>query len=134
MRKPSMTRAMLAGFIGTVAMTFLGFIASRVGVPIFSWAKAFSGYLGGNPLFGYFMFFVGGVLLAMVYVGVFHDRLPGHSWKRGLFFAVMMWILTGAALAPLMHMGFFMGSVMLAMGTLASYMLYGAILGYLYDA
>lgn len=134
MRRPSMTRAMLAGFVGTLAMTILGFVAAHLKVPVFDWAKTFAGFLGGNTLFGYFVFFVGGVILAMLYVGVFHDRLPGHSWKRGLFFAVMMWILTGVAFAPMMHMGLFMGSVMLAMGTLVSYLMYGAIMGYIYDA
>jgi hypothetical protein len=43
-------------------------------------------------------------------------------------------LATGAALAPLLHMGFFMGSLMMALGTLATYLLYGGVLGYLYDA
>ena len=134
MRRPSMTRAMLAGFIGSLAMTFLSFFALYFKVPVFNWAGTFAGYLGGNAVFGYLLFFAAGIMLAMVYVAVFHDRLPGHSWKRGVFFAVMMWVLTCAAFAPMMHMGFFMGSVLLAMGTLVSYLLYGGIVGYIYDA
>ena len=133
MRRRSMTRAMLAGFVATLAMTFLGFAASRIGMPFLNWAKTLGQSTGGS-MAGYFLFFVGGVILALVYVTLFHDRLPGSSWKRGLFFAFVMWLATGAALAPLFGMGFFMGSVVMALGTLMTYMLYGGVLGYLYDA
>jgi len=133
MRRRSMTRAMLAGFVATLAMTFLGWVATRMGVPFLNWASAL-GHTAGGALFGYFLFFVMGVVLAVLYVAFFHERLPGSSWKRGLFFAFMMWVATCAALAPLFHMGFFMGSLVVAFGTLLTYMLYGGVLGYLYDA
>ncbi|MCE9624689.1 MAG: hypothetical protein K8R69_04415 [Deltaproteobacteria bacterium] len=133
MRRRSMTRAMLAGFMATLAMAFLGFLATRMGMPFLNWAKTF-GHSTGGPMFGYLAFFIVGVVMAVIYVAVFHERLPGSSWKRGLFFSFMMWVATGAALAPLLHLGFFMGSLMVALGTLMTYMLYGGVLGYLYDA
>ncbi|MFO1462743.1 MAG: DUF6789 family protein [bacterium] len=133
MRRRSMTRAMLAGFVATLAMTFLGFVATRLGMPFLNWAKTLEHSVGG-PVFGYFLFFLAGVLMAVLYVALFHERLPGSSWKRGLFFAFLMWIATCAALAPLLHLGFFMGSLVAAFGTLLTYLLYGGILGYLYDA
>ncbi len=134
MRQRSITRAMLAGFMATLAMTFLGFFATHFGVPYLNWAKMMTGFFHGNAIVGYFVFFVAGVILSVLYVHLFHDRLPGTSWKRGLFFATIMWLITGAALAPLMHMGFFMGGIMMAFGTLVTYLLYGAILGFIYDA
>ena len=133
MRRRSMTRAMLAGFVATLAMTLLGFIATRLGMPFLDWAKTLGHSVGGTMV-GYFLFFLGGVVLAMIYVALFHERLPGSSWRRGFFFAFLMWLATGAALAPLFHMGFFMGGVVIAMGTLMTYLLYGGVLGYLYDA
>jgi len=114
-------------------MTFLGFLASQMGAPIFDWGRTLATYLGGHMVMGYVLFFLGGVLLAVFYVTVLMDRLPGHSWERGLFFAVMMWIVTGAIFAPVLNMGFFMGGVLMAMGTLVTYMVYGATLGLLYD-
>ncbi len=133
MRQRSMTRAMVAGFIATLAMVFLGFIGTHFGMPALNWATALETYFGGNATFGYAMFFVLGVLLAVVYVAFFHERLPGTSWKRGIFFATIMWVLTGLILAPVLHMGFFMGSVWMAVGTLATYWAYGALLGFIYD-
>lgn len=133
MRRRSLTRAMLSGFVATLAMTFLGFAATRLGIPFLNWAKTL-GHSTGGAMTGYFLLFIGGVLIAMIYVALFHERLPGSSWKRGLFFAFVMWLATGAALAPLFGMGFFMGGVLVALGTLMTYMLYGGILGYLYDA
>lgn len=130
----SMTRAVVAGFVATLAMIFLGFIATQLGAPFLDWSRALGGFFGDNPWFGYFSFLAVGVVIAMVYVGLFHDRLPGTSWKRGLFFAVLLWLITGVLFSPLFHMGFFMGSVMVALGTLVSYMVYGAILGFIYDA
>ena len=133
MRRRSMTRAMLAGFVATLSITFLLFSSSRIRMPFLNWSNTLLQSTGVS-MAGYFLFFVGGVILALVYVALFHDRLPGSSWKRGLFFAFVMWLATGAALAPLFGMGFFMGSVVMALGTLMTYMLYGGVLGYLYDA
>jgi hypothetical protein len=134
MRERSMTRAMVAGFLATLVMTFLGFLSTRFGFPTLNWADTFRTWLGGGSVFGYGMFFILGIVMAVIYVAFFHDRLPGTSWRRGLFFAVMLWVVTGAVLMPVLQMGFFMGSVMMALGTLVLYLFYGAILGWIYDA
>jgi len=134
MRQRSMTRAMVAGFIATLFMTFLSILGGHFGLQSLNWAKSFETLLGGNMIVGYFAFFVLGVVMSVMYVTFFHDRLPGDSWRRGLFYAVILWLFTGVALAPLMHMGFFMGGMMMAMGTLVTYLFYGAVLGLIYDA
>jgi len=134
MRERSMTRAMAAGFIATLVMTLLGIAAVKFGVPTFNWADTLRAWFGGGAMAGYALFFIFGIALAMIYVAVFHDRLPGYSWRRGMFFAAILWVLTGLAISPYVGLGFFMGSVAMAMATLALYMLYGAILGWIYDA
>lgn len=125
---------MAAGFIATTVMIFLGYLSTRVGFPSLNWADTLRAQMGGGSLLGYAMFFGFGIAMAVVYVLFFHDRLPGTSWRRGLFFAAMLWVFTGVVLAPLFHMGFFMSSVMVAMATLVVYLFYGAVLGWIYDA
>jgi len=133
MKHRSWPRAITAGLIATLTMGFLGLFANQLGAPFLDWARALSQYVGGNSWVGYLMFFCGGLTMAMIYVIFLHDRLPGHSWERGLFFAVLIWIATGAVAAPLMNLGFFMESVMMALGTLFIYLVYGAVLGFIYD-
>ncbi len=128
-----MTRAMVAGFVATLVMTFLGLLGTRVGMQTLNWAEMLRSWFGGGAIAGYGLFFVFGIAMAMIYVAFFHDRLPGTSWRRGLFFAVILWVLTGFALSPFLGMGFFMGSVVMAFGTLVLYLFYGAILGWIYD-
>lgn len=134
MKHGSMIRGMVAGFVASLAMAFFGFFAKYFGAPFLDWAKTLGQYFGGNTLIGYFAFFVAGIILAVLYVAIFHDRLPGTSWKRGIFYAVLMWLVTGVVFAPIMQMGFFMGSVMMAVGTLVIYMMWGAIMGLIYEA
>lgn len=127
-----MQRSLAAGLAASLAMAVFAIFASRAGMPCLNWSKTL-GQPVGNPVLGYFLFFALGVAVALVFAAFFHDHLPGQSWQRGFLFAVMMWILTGAALAPLLGMGFFMGSVLASLGTLATYLCYGGILGYLCD-
>lgn len=129
MRTPSITRALIAGFAATFAMTAIGLIAHYLGAPFVDWGVYLSEHLGGNLLWGYFFFFVAGVLLGMAYGTMLKTRLPGKTWQRGLFYGVILWICTGAMLAPALNLGFFMGSVGIAMGTLLLYWVYGAVLG-----
>ena len=133
MHRPSLAKAILAGLIATLIMVLLGFMATYVGTPWLNWGSTLGKAFGDNPTAGYLLLFAVGMLLAVLYVNVLRDRLPGTSWKRGLFFASLLWVLTGAFLAPLLSLGFFMGGVVIALGTLASYLVYGAILGFIYD-
>ena len=132
MHRSLMQRSLAAGLAASLAMAIFALFAGRAGMPYLNWSRTLTQPVG-NPIFGYLLFFALGVFVALVFGLLFHDHLPGQSWQRGFLFAVMMWILTGAALAPLLGMGFFMGSVLMSLGTLATYLCYGGILGYLCD-
>ncbi len=126
-------RAIIVGLVATFAMSLLGFFFHQFGVPRLDWGVLFS-YLGVGMWLGYALLFVSGSLLAILYVFFFHERLPATSWKRGLFFALILWLITGMILTPYLGFGFFMGNLSVAFGTLLNYMIYGTVLGYLYDA
>lgn len=132
MRQRSMKRILKAGLVASLAMAAFAVAAAWIRMPFLNWSQVLS-QTARDPLLGYCLFFALGISVALIFALIFHDHLPGHSWQRGLLFAVMMWILTGAALAPLLGMGFFMGSVLVSLGTLATYLCYGGVLGYLCD-
>lgn len=133
MKTPSLKRGLFAGFVASITLILLGLLVSELGAPFLDWTKALAIYAGGNSLLGYALSLSVGLLLAVLFVEFLHDRLPGTSWNRGLFFSVLLWIVTGLLFAPLMHRGFFMESVLVSLTTLILYLAYGAILGFLYD-
>jgi hypothetical protein len=132
MRRQWLQRTMTAGLAASLAMAILALLASLAGMPFLNWSRTLTEPVG-NWALGYLLFFSLGIAVALIFNFLFHDHLPGQSWQRGFLFAVMMWILTGAALAPLLGMGFFMGSVVASLGTLVIYLCYGGVLGYLCD-
>jgi hypothetical protein len=133
MKTNNFIRALTIGFIATFIMSSLGFFLHRLGIPHLDWGILFS-YLGVGILFGYFLLLFAGTVISLLFAYFFHPRLPGNSWKRGLFFATILWLLTGLFLTPSLGLGFFMGGLSIAFGTLLTYMIYGSILGFLYDA
>ncbi len=130
----SFSKLVMAGFMATLAMAVITLLGNRFGFPMHFWANTLSDYLGHNTFYGYVGFFVSGVVFAFVYVRFIHNYLPSHSWQQGMIYGVMMWITSMVALAPALHMGFFMGSMHTAFMTLFAYLGYGAILGYMHEA
>lgn len=127
-----MKRILKAGLVASLAMALFTILAARVGMPFLDWSRVLA-EPARHPFLAYGFFLTLGLGVAFLFALLFHDLLPGQSWQRGFLFAVMMWILTGAALAPLLGLGFFMGSVVVSFGTLATYLCYGGVLGYLCD-
>src|SRR5437773_2628616 len=113
MRTKNIIRTFIIGFVATFAMSLLGFFFFRLGVPHLDWGILFS-YLGIGIMFGYFLLFLSGIVIAILYVYFFHERLPGTSWRRGLFFSTILWLITGIILTPSIGLGFFMGSLSVA--------------------
>src|SRR5207249_3288705 len=114
----TVTLALLAGFVASVAMVLAFAIAfaaalvfGRLPVPILgSW---FHG-LTNNPLIdtaGPYLyaataiFFVGGLIWALLYGLVFESRLHGPAWMRGLRFALIPWLFSLAVFMPLVGGG-----------------------------
>ncbi|MBI2335227.1 MAG: hypothetical protein HYU97_00475 [Deltaproteobacteria bacterium] len=130
----SFTKLMVAGFLATLAMAVFTLLGRHFSLPIHFWVNTFSDRFGQNTLYGYLAFFGAGVIMAVLYSRAFHGRLPGTSYRAGILYGVMMWLVSVVAIAPALHLGFFLGSAATAVGTLAAYAVYGGILGYIHDA
>ena len=147
----SVVVALLAGFIASVAMVMafaVAFVAalalSKLPVPVLaSWfyglthnqlIDAAAPYLYAATA----VFFVGGLIWALLYALVGEPRLHGPSWKRGVEFAMIPWLVSLVIFVPLLGGGVFglsLGAGPLPIvGNLILHALYGAILGFVWGS
>jgi hypothetical protein len=138
--------ALLAGFVASVAMVLafaVAFVAaiilSRVPVPLVAtWFRGLTSnslidIAQPNLYTATAIFFVGGVIWALLYGVVFEPRLSGPAWKRGVQFALVAWLFSLLVFLPLVGGGFVglgLGAGPLPIvGNLILHVVYGAVLG-----
>lgn len=127
-------KAIAGGLAGTVLMTVVGlFVAPMMGIPRMNPAAMLAGAMGGNLLLGWMGHFMIGTVFALVYAAA-ASHLPGAFWLRGALFAVAPWLLAQLVVMPMMGMGLFSGSAVLAMGSLVGHLMYGGAVGAVYGA
>lgn len=105
MKSINLGSAVLAGAIGTFAMTALMYAAPLMGLPPMDLLLALGSLLpiGMSPyLVGGLMHLATGVILALLYVVVFERMLPGPRWVRGATFSLAPWIFAITLMAPAM--------------------------------
>lgn len=134
-------RATAAGVIGTAVITALWQVEPAIGLPriavghILSTFMAVSvAHLNVGIVGGWVVHFIVGILLALLYAGVFAERLPGSPIRRGATYGVLVFILAQALFMPLVGGGFFSrGDVELLLGSLLGHIAYGIVVGWIYD-
>lgn len=105
MKTVHVTSAIVAGILGTVAMTTLMYLAPLMGLPKMDLLYAlgsvfplpFSPYLMGGVVH-----LVIGVGLAMGYALLADPWLPGPRWARGALYSILPWVLGLVALGPML--------------------------------
>jgi uncharacterized membrane protein required for colicin V production len=142
----SVVLALLAGFIASVAMVMAFAVAfvvalalSRLPIPV---AAGWFDGLTHNQLINAAapnlyaataVFFVGGLVWALLYALIFEPRLRGPAWERGVEFALLPWLVSLVIFMPLLGGGLFgisLGAGPLpVIGNLILHALYGAVLG-----
>src|SRR5919199_4615134 len=138
--------ALLAGFVASVAMV-LAFAAAFVAavilgqlpVPLLStWfrgltSNALIDTAQPNLYAATAIFFVGGLIWALLYGLIFERRLSGPAWKRGVTFAMIPWLFSLLVFMPLVGSGLLgigLGAGPLPiLGNLVLHVVYGAAFG-----
>jgi hypothetical protein len=145
----TLTLALLAGFVASVAMVLAFAIAfaaalvlGRLPVPVLaSWFQGLTNNAlidtaGPNLYTATAVFFIGGLFWALLYGLVFEPRLHGPAWLRGLRFALIPWLFSLAVFLPVVGgglLGLNLGAGPLPLvGNLVLHAVYGAILGTVY--
>ncbi|MEP7028213.1 MAG: DUF6789 family protein [Candidatus Eisenbacteria bacterium] len=130
--KPNFLKALGAGIAGTLAMTAVMWMAPRMGMPPMDIGHMLGSVMGGNDALGWTAHFMIGILLAVVYAAAFAGRLPGAPVLRGVAYSLGPWLMAQLVVMPMMGMGLFSGSMMMAAGSLVGHVVYGAVLGGVY--
>lgn len=125
-----MGRAILAGVLGTLAMSVIGlFAAPMMGLPAMNPAEMLAGRMGGILMLGWAGHFMIGIVLAVIYAKVMFRYLPGPPVVRGAIFSLLPWLVAQVMVMPMMGMPVFSGSAGLAGGSLIGHLIYGAVVG-----
>jgi uncharacterized membrane protein YagU involved in acid resistance len=129
--QPGITRLIVAGLIGTLAMTVVGlYIAPLMGMPAMNPAEMLAGQMGGITILGWMAHLMIGIVLAFAYGFIFLERLSGPPAARGAIFSLLPWLMAQVIVMPMMMgMPLFSGSMSLAVGSLIGHLVYGAVLG-----
>ncbi len=146
---PAAGWAILGGFLGTLAFSVLMFASPMMGLPPMDLPTILGTMFTTNMSLAFAVglvmhFFVGSVVLALVYAYFFRDALRGPSGLRGATYAFGVWVVAMAVVFPMMDIvhplvvsgmmkgpGFFASSMgpMVAVGVLIGHLVYGAVLG-----
>lgn len=130
---PSISRSLLGGFVGTVAITMMMYLVApmMLGHPM-DIAKMLGSILGDNWWAGMVMHFANGtIIFPLIYAFLLYGVLPGSPAVRGITWGVVLWFLAQVVVMPMMGAGFFSGSVMAAMGSMIGHVAYGWFLGWI---
>ena len=93
--------------------------------------------------FGWAAHFMVGIILALIYAGIYLPLTKSESsLKSGAVYSLLPWLTAQIVIMPMMASingmsfidGLFSGSIILASGSLAGHLVYGAVLGSLYSA
>lgn len=138
--KTSLKSALIAGFIGTVAMTLFTYMAPLMGFEM-NIPKMLASTMGAPLIVGWAAHFMVGEILAINFALIFLNKLNKKSdIKTGAFFGLIPWFVAQIMVMPMMSVlaggsyisGLFSGSVMIAMASLVGHLIYGAVLGAIY--
>lgn len=142
MEKPTVGRALLGGFIATVVMTMIMYVAPMMGMPKMDIAAMLGSMMSqqmpapmsGGWLIGMMIHFVDGtIIFPLIYAYLLYRFLPGSPWLKGLMWGLILWLLAQVMVMPMMGMGVFSANaperMKAVMGSLIGHIIYGAILG-----
>lgn len=135
---PTLSRAMLGGFVGTLAMTAMMYVVAPMMGLNMDIAAMLGSMLGGSWAAGMMMHFVNGtVIFPAIYAYALYSHLPGSAAIKGTTWGVVLWLLAQVVVMPMMGAGLFssaMGGMMAVMGSLVGHILYGSLLGVIASA
>ncbi len=132
--RPNVGRAILGGFVGTLAITFMMYVVSPMimGKPM-DVAAMLGDFLRIGRTLGMFVHFINGtIIFPLILAFILWNLLPGGPTLKGTVWGLILWFLSQAIVMPMMGGGFFSsqaGGMMAVGGSLIGHIVYGALLG-----
>ncbi|MBI4042897.1 MAG: hypothetical protein HY391_05415 [Deltaproteobacteria bacterium] len=131
MNPQNLVRTIVVGVVCTAVMSGFALFAPLFGVTPANVPNLVAMTFGLTPVIGWVAFFVMGCCFALIY-GLCYNILPLQGVMKGITYGVFPWLVTQMVMMPMMGIGFFSGSMGMALGSLIGYVLFGCCLGYLY--
>lgn len=142
MERPNVSKAILGGFVATLVMSTIIYMAPMMGMPKMDIAAMLGSMMSqqmpapmsGGWLLGMMIhFFQGTIIFSLIYTYLLYRILPGSPWLKGLIWGIILWLLTQVMVMPMMGVGVFSANapqrMMRVMGSLIGHIIYGVILG-----
>lgn len=132
--RPSSFRAIVGGFLATIAITFLMYFVApfMLGQPM-DIATMLGDFLGTTRNIGMAVHFINGtIIFPLIFTWILWNALPGGPTTKGTAWGLTLWFLAQAIVMPMMGGGFFSanaGGIMAVVASLLGHIVYGAILG-----
>ena len=136
MNQHNLGHTIVAGLVGTLAMTIVMLMAPLMEMPPMPIGNMLAGFMHIPAALGWVMHFMIGTILALVYVYLFASRIPGAPIVRGLIYSLLPWFMAQVIVNPMMGAGVFASHTpapaLFVMGSLIGHLVYGAVLGAVY--
>lgn len=101
-------RIVISGFIATFVMTMISFLQGGIGLPVidighilkesFNHVHISEAY---TLLWGNTAYYIGGILMALIWVVFLQTRIPGNWFIQGIIFGIIISVVAGIFLSPL---------------------------------
>lgn len=101
-------RTVISGFIATFFMTIISFLQGGIGLPVIDVGhilKESFNYVHGAAVYDIFWgnlaYNIVGILLALIWVVFFQERIPGNWLVQGIIYGVIISVAAGLVISPL---------------------------------
>lgn len=106
-RTYSFTETVICGLIATFMMSMLSFLSSGIGLPVidvgYMLKEIFNHIYEQNPyniFWGNAAYYIGGILLALIYVVFLHNKFPGNWLVQGVLYGIVISIVAAVLVSP----------------------------------
>ena len=106
--------AIIAGIVGTAALSMVMAMAPKMGMPKMDIVGMLGTMFGKfNSTLGWMMHFVNGIIFAIIYAFLWNSGIGSATLVGGLIFGAVHWLITGMimGMVPMMHVGVKNGDV-----------------------
>ena len=137
----SIKSAVIAGVVGTTAMTLSTYMAPLMGIEM-NIPSMLASTFGAPIIIGWVMHFMIGIILAINFAALFHPKFgSSNKIKVGATFSLIPWLMAQVIVMPMMTImngggyfdGFFSGSIIMALASLLGHLIYGTVASLIYQ-
>ncbi len=104
-------RTVICGFIATFVMTMIAFIQGGLGLPTIDIGHILKESFNNvheaevyNMVWGNIAYYIGGILMALIWVVYLQSVIPGNWIIQGVIYGVIISIVAGLVVAPLVSL------------------------------